>query len=195
MALAICYRLLNPALRVQGVRYSRIMLRRLAALALLIAAPVHAERLKFDYRLYPPLQQVLDSGDTKMVDFNGRNPARLVDLIAVKGKSATNWTEALEIISIVRPTNVTDVQDWQAHLQAEALSRCPATFAPLAQDNQSVTFERRSPNCAAERTSFGLYRLVAGKRSWFQLSVLVKGELDATARKQWLELLASAHLD
>jgi hypothetical protein len=106
------------------------------------------------------LQAVLDSGDAKMVDFDAQNPARLVDLIAVKGKSAANWTEALEIISIVRPKNLSDAQAWKAQLQAEALGRCPATFATLAEDSQSVTFERQSPNCPAERASFGLYRLV-----------------------------------
>jgi hypothetical protein len=40
----------------------------------------------------------------------------------------------------------------------------------------------------------GLYRLVAGKRSWFQLSILVKGDLDDLSRQQWLAVLASAQL-
>lgn len=162
---------------------------------LLVASPGSAERLKFDHRLYPPLQQVLDRGAAEMVDFNNSNPQRLVDLIAVRGSSAQNWTEALEIVSIVRPGGIADAKDWMARLQNAAQARCPAQFSILAQDAQSITFERRSPNCPAERSSLGLYRLVTGKRSWFQLSVLVRGELEEADRQQWLALLASAHLD
>jgi len=169
--------------------------RALALVLLLVAAPLSAERLQFDHRLYPPLQQVLDSGDQAMIEFNGDNPARLVDLIAVKGKSAQDWTEALEIVSIPRPKAVKTARDWMAALRQQALARCPARFAVLAEDANSVTFERRSPGCAAERASLGIYRLVAGKRSWFELAVLAKGELDAPARAQWLALLASAHTD
>ncbi|MEY3658807.1 MAG: hypothetical protein RL425_1568 [Pseudomonadota bacterium] len=161
---------------------------------LLFAAPAFAERLQFDHRLYPPLQQVLDSGDESMIDFNDINPARLVDLIAIKGKSAQSWTEALEIVAIRRPSDVETAQDWMAILQRQALSRCPATFKILAEDTTSITFERTSPNCPAERAQMGLYRLVAGKRSWFQLSILVKGDLDDLSRQQWLVLLASAQL-
>lgn len=161
---------------------------------LFVSTPALAERLEFDHRLYPPLQQVLDSGDMDMIEFENKNPTRLVDLIAIKGKSARNWTEALEILSIPRPSEVQDAESWMALLQRQSQARCPATFEVIAEDENSVTYERRSANCPAERASFGLYRLVAGKRSWFQLSVLVKGELEPAARSQWLALLASAHL-
>jgi len=165
-------------------------------LALLtLSAPAAAERLEFDHRLYPPLQQVLDSGDKGMIDFNADNPARLVDLIATKGASARDWREALEIVSIPRPRKVASAQAWLEIIEQQSLARCKSSFTVIAQDADSVTFERRSPGCPAERSALGLYRLVAGKRSWFQLTVLVKGELDDTARGQWLALLASAHLD
>lgn len=167
---------------------------RFAFALLLMATPAWAERLQFDHRLYPPLLQVLDQGDADMIAFDNKNPARLVDLIAVKGKSAKNWTEALEIIAIRRPSDVQSAKAWMALLQQQAQARCPASFEILAEDSDSVTFQRRSPNCPAERASLGLYRLVAGKRSWFQLSVLVKGDLDDAARQQWLSLLASAQL-
>lgn len=172
-------------------------MRHLLALALLASgAPAAAERLQFDHRLYPPLEQVLDSGDKGMIDFNNQNPARLVDLIAIKGKSAQDWSEALEIVSIPRPRQVAGAREWMDLIAAQAKARCPgASVAVLAEDAVSVTFERRSPGCKAERAGMGLYRLVAGKRSWFQLTVLEKGELDPAARGQWLALLASAHLD
>ena len=162
---------------------------------LLFSAPLAAERLQFDHRLYPPLKEVLDAGDAAMLDFNNSNPVRLVDLIAVKGKSAKDWTEALEIVSLVRPRDAKDAKDWMALLQKQMQARCPASFEMIAEDENSVTFERRSSNCPAERADTGIYRLVTGKRSWFQLSVLVKGEIEPAARAQWLALLASARLD
>jgi len=82
-----------------------------------------------------------------------------------------------------------------ALLQSQSEARCKASFTVLAEDANSITFERRSSSCAAERAPLGIYRLVAGKRSWFQLSVLEKGELEDAARQQWLALLASAHLE
>jgi len=162
---------------------------------LLRAAPAAAERLVFDYRLYHPLQRVVDGGDKEMVDFNAQNPARVVDLIAVRGTSAHNWAEALEIVSIARPrTKGVTVKDWMGDLQKQALAACPSTFAVLAEDANSVTFEQKSPGCTTGRGATALYRLVAGKRSWFALGALSKGELDTAARGQWLALLASAHL-
>lgn len=165
------------------------------AATLLAASPARAERLQFDHRLYPPLKQVLDSGDQGMVHFNASNPARLVDLIAVKGRSAKSWTEALEIIALSRPRDVPTVADWKALIEKQSLARCKATFEILAQSENSITFERRSTDCRAERANTALYRLVTGKRSWFQLTVLSKNALDPEARRQWLELLASARLE
>jgi hypothetical protein len=168
----------------------------LPALALIASTtPARAEKLEFDHRLYPPLQEVLDSGDKDMLLFDDRNPARLVDLIAIRGKSAKNWTEALEIVALVRPRDVSTAKDWFEIIRTTANRRCPNTISIIAEDAVSVTFQRLSPNCPAERAETGLYRLVAGQRSWFQLAVLVKGEMDETSRGQWLALLASAHLD
>ena len=171
-------------------------LRFLVALILaLVATPALAERLQFNHTLYPPLKQVLDSGDNDMVLFDSSNRARLVDLIAVRGKSARNWTEALEIVAVPRPKDLVSARQWMDLLRQQADRRCANTIEVLAEDDHSITFERKSPHCPAERAETGIYRLVAGRRSWFQLAVLAKEPLDETARVQWLALLASAHLD
>jgi hypothetical protein len=169
-----------------------------ALAALLASAPVaaQAEQLEFDHRLYPPLKQVLDSGDAGMVKFDASNPRRLVDLIAVRGKSARDWTEALEIVATLPFPQLGSAQAWMEFQRGEAVKRCPgantATFKVIAQDDYSITFERQSPGCRAERAETGIYRLLTGKRSWFQLVVLSKAPLDPAARDQWLALLASA---
>ncbi|MFM6931922.1 MAG: hypothetical protein ACKOUT_06745 [Novosphingobium sp.] len=173
--------------------FGKIITGALAALLALAPIAAHAEQLEFDHRLYPPLKQVLDSGNADMVAFDAKNPGHMVDLIAVRGKSAKNWTEALEIVAILPVAKVETAQAWMEIQRSAALARCPATFKVIAQDDVSVTYERLSPACRTERAESGIYRLITGKRSWFQLSVLSKVPLDPAARDQWLALLASAH--
>lgn len=124
----------------------------IALLLLLIAMPAHAERLQFDHRLSPPLQKVLDEGRSEMVQFDGSDPTRLVDLIAVRGELAMKWQEALQIVLIPKQKKIDGAQGWMAQIESGIRSRsaaaaCKAEFAVLAQDENSVTFERRSPGC------------------------------------------------
>ena len=170
------------------------------ALALLpfvlcLASPALAEKLVFDHRLSPPLKAVLDAGKTEMVLFDTSNPRYVIDRIAVTGKSAEYWTEALEIIARSPAKGMKTAADWQAELQGQADKLCANQVSIIAQDETSITYQRLSPNCPAERAPVAIYRVIAGKRSLFLLSVLSKGELTETARHQWLEMLASAHLE
>lgn len=162
---------------------------------LLLASPASAERLMFDHRLYPPLKAVLDSGDQDMVLFDASNPRYIVDRIAVSGKSAKRWTEALEIIARTPAKNVKTVADWMAELRAKANPKCGYDVKILAQDANSITFERRVPDCQDERAPIVLYRIVGSKQSLFMLAVLEKAEPNEEVRKQWLALLASARLE
>ena len=161
----------------------------------LLAAPALAERLVFDHRLSPPLKAVLDSGDAAMIDYNNSNPRNVVDLIAVRGKSAQDWTEALVIIARTPDSKVRTAGDWSAKLQREARAKCSSTFTELARDEVSITYERRSTGCPAGYPPIALYRAVGGKKSLFLLAVLVKDDLSETARGQWLALMSSAHLE
>lgn len=166
-----------------------------AALLVLMASPAHAEKLTFDHRLYPPLKAALDSGDAAKVDYNNANPRYVVDRIAVRGASANDWQEALEIIARTPAKGMSSAADWMAELRRGADKACPNAVTTLTEDPASVTFERQSQPCKAERAPFALYRVVAGKRSLFLLAVLSKVPLSAEARAEWLALLASAHIE
>lgn len=165
------------------------------AALLVLAAPALAEKLVFDHRLYPPLKAVLDSGDASMIDYNASNPRNVVDVIAVRGKSATNWSEALVIIARAPDRKVRSAADWAAELQREAKAKCASTLTELARDATSITLERRSTGCPAGYPTTALYRAIGGKKSLFLLAVLVKDELSVSARGQWLTLMSSAHLE
>lgn len=167
----------------------------LAALGLALPQIAHAEKLSFDHRLYPPLKAVLDGGDPAMIDYNGSNPRYVTDLIAVKGKSAANWTEALEIIARVPTRNARTAREWAATLKAATPEGCKAQVTTIAEDETSITFSRSLPDCPQARAETTITRIVQGKRSLFLLSALVKGKPDEATRVQWLALLASAHLE
>lgn len=168
----------------------------LAGLMLLVTgAPALAERLTFDHRLNPDLLAVLDSGRTEMIDYNASNPRYVVDRIAVQGKSASDWTELLEIIARTPARGMRSAADWMKELRSQADARCANSVQVIAQDEVSITFERKSEACATEPARFGLYRVVAGKRSLFLLAVHDKLAPDPRTRGQWLAVLASAHLN
>lgn len=170
---------------------------RLAAMmgALLLASPLQAERLKFDHRLSPPLKAVFDANDPGMIDFNDKNPRYVTDLIAIEGKSAKDWTEALLIVARTPEKKVRTVAEWVAELQGEGQRRCASTFRTIATDDSSTTFERRSTGCPAGYPPVALYRVVAGKRSLFLLGFLHKGEPTELTTQQWQAVLASASIE
>lgn len=169
---------------------------RLAPLLLLaLPSAALAEKLTFDHRIYPPLTAVLDSGRSEMIRFNDSDPKYVTDRIAVQGTSVDNWTEALDIIVRLRSSKMNSAADWAGQIQRSASAQCSSTFTTIAQDETSLTFERRSSACPAGTAQTGLYRIVTGRKSLFMLGWLATGELTAAQRQQWLELLASAHLD
>ncbi len=170
---------------------------RLAALlgALLLASPANAERLKFDHRLSPALKAVFDANDPGMIDYNDSNPRYVTDLIAIEGRSAQDWTEALLIVARTPDKKVRTVADWVAELQQESQKRCASTFRTIAADPGSATFERRSEGCRQGYPPTAVYRVVSGKRSLFLLGFMKKNELAEATRQQWLAVLASATID
>lgn len=161
-----------------------------------LAGPGLAERLTFDHRLQLQLKEVLDSGDTAKIDFNNANPRYVVDRIVVRGTSPADWSELLEVIARTPTKGMNSARDWMAELRRQADARCPGQVEVLAEDANSVTFERQAPQpCAGEPVRSGLYRVVAGKRSLFLLAVHAKEPMSAAERADWLAMLASAHLD
>ena len=164
-------------------------------LGMVLASPAHAEKLTFDYRLYPQLDAVLNSGRKEMVRYDDSNPKYVTDRIAVQGTSVDHWTEALDIIVRLRSSKMNSASDWAGQIQRAASALCPSTFTTITQDEASLTFERRSSACPAGTPQTGLYRIVTGRKSLFMLNSLAMGEMTAAQRQQWLDLLGTARLD
>ena len=167
----------------------------LSALLLLGAGPVLAEKLAFDHRLSPELNQVLEAGDPAMVSFNDANPHYLVDVIAVRGVSAKDWIEALVIIARSPGRKMASAESWMEELRRESQRRCKGTYTVLAQDSRSITFERQSTDCPPGYPPVGIYRVVQGKTSLFLLAVMAKDGISGSSREHWLALMESARLE
>lgn len=161
----------------------------------LVAVPALADKLVFDHRLVPALKAVFDAGDPAMISYDDRNPRNVIDVIAVRGKSAQDWQEALIIIARMPDRKIATAGDWVAQLQRDAVKKCPARFTVLAQDANSVTFERRSTGCPPGYPPVALYRVVAGKPSLFLLAAMTKTDFSPAARSEWLAMMASARLE
>lgn len=169
--------------------------RALAWLALLLgASPAAAEQLLFDQRLSLALAAAFDSNDPARIAYNAANPKYVTDVIAVRGASARDWTEAMVIISRAPDGKVRSAADWVAELQAEATRRCSSTFTTIAEDAGSVTFERRSTGCTGNYPPFAIYRAIAGQRSLFLLAAMTRDAMSDKAQREWRAVLASAHI-
>lgn len=173
---------------VRAVRFAALF----AALA--AAVPAAAEKLVFDHRLSPALQAAFDDSDPARIAYDARNPAYVTDLVAVRG-TAKNWTEALVIIARKPAEPVRTAADWARELQADATAKCPATFTTIAQDAESITFERRSTGCAPGYPPIAVYRAIGRGKGLFLLAAMAKDGLGEEALRQWRAVMASARIE
>jgi len=173
-----------------------MMKHRYAALlcAFMLASPAHAEKLEFDYRAYPPLVTLLDSGRAEMIRYDDSNPKYVTDRIAIQGTSVDHWTEALDIIVRSRAARMRSAADWANEIQQKSRAICPSEFTTIAQNANSLTFQRRSTGCPDGMAQTSLYRIVVGRKSLFLLNAFTMGAMAEAARQQWLNLLNSAHI-
>lgn len=173
----------------------RKLSRTLTTIIAVVAAPLLADKLVFDHRLVPALQTVLDSGDPAMTAYDGRNPANLIDVIAVRGQSAKDWEEAVVIIARRADTAIATPEGWLAQLQRDAARQCPATFTVLVRDPAALTIERRSTGCRAGYPPVALYRIVQGQPSLFMIAALSKSDFTAQRRAEYLAMMGSARIE
>jgi hypothetical protein len=172
-------------------------MRKLHCILLLFCAvptPAFAEHLNFDHRLHPPLKAVFDQKRDEMITYDNSNPRYVIDRIAITGKSASDWTEALDIVVRVPAGNVKTADDWFAEIKSKTGKACPSAFAVITTDPLGMTFSRRSTNCGADKVQFALYRIVTGTKSLFLLNAIHRADMDEQTQRQWLALLGSAQL-
>lgn len=164
-------------------------------IVLIAAAPAAAEKLVFDQRLSPPLEQAFESKDPARISYNDKNPNYITDVVAVRGRSAARWIEALVIVARTPDQRVHSAADWLAELRMQVAQHCPSNFTTISQDENSVLFERRSTGCPDGYPPVAIYRVIAGRRSLFLLAAMAKDDMSPETRRQWRDVLSSAHIE
>lgn len=166
-------------------------------LVLLLALPTaaHAEKMVFDYRLYTPLSEALNSDDAGLILFNNDNPRYIIDLIAIRGKSAEEWAEALEIIVRTPKKDVQTIEGWAREIEGKLPTGCAIRKTEIHRDENSVTFSQDAPNCQEARSGTTIIRILKGKKSLFMLRFLIKGEADEATKDGWRAVLATARIE
>ena len=167
----------------------------LAVPALLAATSAQAERLDIDHRLYAPLHAAMEQPHDGTVFYQASPSGAVFDRILIAGTSAqSDWTEALELVTVPRKGQARTPQDWLAAFRPQRESACPARVSVLGQDETSLTFALDAPVCAAGPPLTGLYRVIYGRRTIYLVGAKLKGAMSPAQREQWLALLGSAHL-
>jgi hypothetical protein len=171
-----------------------------AAFALFLGSPAGAQMLVWDHGQYPPFQQLVQSLSAgqhlESMYVEDKTPVYALQRFAIDGTSATasDWTEAVEVLNTMRKAEPPTPAAWYARFQKQG-SQCPSKWTLITEDKQSVTFERDSQACPPQPAQAGLYRVIYGKKQVFALIYTNKKTLTAEQRAQVLAMLASASIE
>ena len=157
-----------------------------------LASQARAESVTWDYTLYPPLEAVMTGGDDSRIYTENRAPQYVLTRFVVNGASATAWQEAFEVLNTMRRDEPRKPKQWLERLRKERDAACPGEWHIIAEDDRSLTFERRTPDCPPHAAQTALYRVIYGPQQVFTLIATVKVDIPAESRTAWLEVLASA---
>jgi hypothetical protein len=167
----------------------------LVAVVLCCATPASAQNLSWDYAQYPAFQQLVEAlgaGQRQEAMYvEDKTPVYVLQRFVIDGKSARDWTEALEVLITMRKAEPPTPAKWYARFQAQG-AQCPSQWTMIAQDKQSITFQRGSQACDPHPAQTGLYRVVYGKEQVFAMISTHKGALSKQKRAQILAMLATA---
>lgn len=167
----------------------------LAAFALAWAAPVAAQVVSWDYAQYPPFQALAEAmakgRRPEAMYVEDRTPVYVLQRFVIDGKSATDWTEAMEVLNTMRKAEPNTPLLWYERIQQQG-AHCPSKWTLIAQDKNSVTARRDSEACPPQSAQTGHFRVLYGKRQVFALIVTNKGPVPEEKNRQILAMLASA---
>ena len=118
----------------------------------------------------------------------------MLDRIAVRGKSADDWSEALEIVVLTRPRKIAALADWFSAWQQSEDAICTSAWQTLSATPATMSFARSDARCPAQAGQQRIYRALWGKKNVYLLSGIVRGSMSAAQRAQWQVLLDTAKI-
>lgn len=166
-----------------------------AGFALVWASAASAQAVSWDYSQYPPFQaltEALAKGQRQdAMHIEDRTPVYVLQRFVIEGKSATDWTDALEVLNTMRKAEPKTPAGWYERLQKQGAS-CPSNWTLIAQAKDSITFQRDSAACSTQPAQTGLYRVLYGRQQVFTLIFTSKAPVSQEKRQQVLAMLESA---
>ncbi len=159
-----------------------------------ISSPALAERLTLDHRSYPALSQAVMSARDDAIFYQDASPDFVLDRIMVRGRSASDWDEAIEMIVYPRGRKLSKLEDWYRGYTSAEQRSCPSRWTVIRQDEGGITFSRDRAQCADQSGQSRLYRAFMGKRHVFLVGGLYRGEMPEANKAQWLVVLDSARV-
>lgn len=156
-------------------------------------SPAFAEGITWNFSSYAKLGDALMQPEP-IVYTEDKAPVYVLTRFVVEGNSAVDWTESLELLNTNRKNHPKKIEEWYETFKAQGDQNCPSQWQLIAEEKNSLTFERITTGCDGWEDQQALYRVIYGKRDVFTLIATRKGTMDAETREGWLQLLASASL-
>lgn len=167
---------------------------RLAAATVRLAIPVRMEEhIEFATAVFPRFETAIQ--DPARVHREERKDIGLVMVtFVIAGRDSTDWGTAFEILQTQRADEPETPAAWLQRYRTLSDPPCPSEWEVLAETADSVSFERRSPDCPPHVAQQAVHRMIYGPAGAWQLICTQKGSFDAQTRQECRALLESAHV-
>lgn len=143
---------------------------------------------------FPRLAAAMDQPERSSVDFDPRIGAFMARFV-VEGSSLEQWTMVVDTFETPRSVNPPTVDEWWQGFRASGDSECPSEWTVLAQSPDSVTFERRAPQCGSLGPEQSIYRTLYGPDAVYMVVCTQKVAFDEQNRRDCLSLVESARVE
>jgi hypothetical protein len=168
----------------------------LASLLWLQPPGAKAEILHFEYSQHAKLEQAMstEGGRVPPVYTQDRAPRYVLTRYVIEGTSAEEWTEVIDVMNTNRKAEPKTLGAWYERFREQGEKTCPGEWTVIAETPDSLTFERKTPECAPHPAQHALYKVLYGKRDAFTVTCTRKGTMTSEDRAGWLAFLEKVYL-
>lgn len=157
----------------------------------LAVAAAASEGVQLVAEEFPRLHEAMQAKDRAHTDSREHEGYQLTRFV-IEGRSVDDWDIALEVLETYRLNEPPTARDWLQKYRAFSDPSCPGDWQVLAESDESVLFERTSPECPPHAAQQALHRTIYGRTGVWSLICTQKGALDEATRRECRALLESA---
>jgi hypothetical protein len=167
----------------------------LAAL-LLQTSIASAEILRLDYSRHERLAEVTstEGGKVPPVYTQDHAPKYVLTRVVIEGASPEDWSEVLDVMNTQRKAEPKTPSAWFERFRQQGDATCLSEWTTISEGTDSLTFERKSPECAPHAAQHAIYKVLYGKRDVFTVICTRKGSMAPEDRAAWLAFLETVTL-